>query len=126
MTETEKALSKEAMEAAERCYDGMGLSSTTDDKAAIAAALEAFAAERIGYVGPSNPLGYRRLCKDHAAVDYRHAWACPDCLVELRERNRALVAALRDIADGPMWFFPMAATVAADALAADAKAGEAT
>ena len=73
-------------------------------------------------VGPSNPLGYRRLCKDHAAVDYRHAWACPDCLVELRERNRALVAALRDIADGPMWFFPMAATVAADALAADAKA----
>ena len=122
MPETEKALSKEAMEAAERCYDGMGLSSTTDDKAAIAAALEAFAAERIGYVGPSNPLGYRRLCKDHAAVDYRHAWACPDCLVELRERNRALVAALRDIADGPMWFFPMAATVAADALAADAKA----
>jgi len=122
MPETTKAHSKEATEAAERCYDGMGLSSTTDDKAAIAAALEAFAAERIGYVGPSNPLGYRRLCKDHAAVDYRHAWACPDCLVELRERNRALVAALRDIADGPMWFFPMAATVAADALAADAKA----
>ena len=75
MPETEKALSKEAMEAAERCYDGMGLSSTTDDKAAIAAALEAFAAERIGYVGPSNPLGYRRLCKDHAAVDYRLARA---------------------------------------------------
>src|SRR3990172_1238662 len=137
-----KAPSKEAVEAAERCSDGLGLSSTTDDPAAIAAALEAFAAERIGYVGPSNPLGYRRLCKDHAAVDYRHAWACPDCLVELRERNRALVEALTlwlKALDSMRSFtvhdprqhsvaeqFTEAERLARAALAADAKAGEAT
>jgi len=53
----------------------------------------------IGYVGPSNPLGYRRLCKDHAAVDYRHVWGCPDCLVELRARNVALVEAAQMVID---------------------------
>ena len=57
MPETEKAHSKEAMEAirAVRCSH-----EPVNCDFCVAAALEAFAAERIGYVGPSNPLGYRR------------------------------------------------------------------
>ena len=110
MTETTKAApriptSKEAMEAArglcpsaDHKVNGDYVSAMTYEIPCIcdeaAAALEAFAKERIGYVGPSNPLGYRRLCQTHRDVDYRHAWGCPDCLVDLRERNRALVEAL--------------------------------
>lgn len=26
----------------------------------------------------------RQLCQIHPNVDYRHAWGCPDCVVELR------------------------------------------
>ena len=26
----------------------------------------------------------RILCSIHPAVDYKHAWGCPDCIVEMR------------------------------------------
>ena len=78
-----------------------------------------------GYVGPSNPLGYRRLCQTHTTVDYRHAWGCPDCLVNLRARNAALVKALERIASFENWYGPDdEAVIARAALAADAEAGE--
>lgn len=33
----------------------------------------------------------RQLCSVHPKVDYRTAWGCPDCIVELRAHKDALV-----------------------------------
>ena len=150
MPETEKAPSKEALEAAVKLMrdvfsweDAMLL--TAPGRGAVgsvAAAMEAFAAEQnvdlqvwvndlqsglyVNCVYCGHCYGPRETTPVSMADALKaHVEQCPKHpMSALRERNRALVAALRDIADGPMWFFPMAATVAADALAADAKAGE--
>ena len=89
---TEKAPSKQAMEAAEKCYDGMGLSSTADDKAAIAAALESFAAEEV-----ERTLANDKAVQNIAAGYAAQLKAAADYADALRERNRALVEALREV-----------------------------
>ena len=108
MTETTKAPSKEAMEAANRlhnnlCDHGRERCVFDDELNPLAAALEAFAADHCGA-----DVKYDRLEADRDA---------------LRARNVALVAVLRDIDDG-LLSFPMAVDAARAALAADAKAGQ--
>lgn len=37
----------------------------------------------------------RSLCQTHPNVDCKHAWGCPECVRELRERNDKLREALK-------------------------------
>lgn len=37
----------------------------------------------------------RSLCQTHPGVDYKHAWGCPECVRELRDRNAKLTEALK-------------------------------
>jgi hypothetical protein len=48
----------------------------------------------------------RQLCKHHPDVDYKIAWGCPDCIVELRKQSNKLAAACHLVLlfhDGEQW-----------------------
>lgn len=83
------------VQALESVHMAISMTPEKDERARLEEAAERLAdsLRRRGVFVGTGTEPSRVLCATHPDVDYRHAWGCPDCVRELRERNAKLTAA---------------------------------